>query len=207
MPRSKFKSDFGIEGIVAQYLDNVYSQLDVNCSFERVQSVKEQAQGIDLKIISGERTFNVDEKAQIHYINQKIPSFAFEISHLSVGRKVKDGWFMNENIYTDVYHLVFNIKSSNENTIEKVEDISGLQVLQISKKRLKFILEQRFGITEQLCREFDEDARRFNKWDKNYIPQVGAAYFYYSRHLRERPFNLVIKKHLLEEIGQIIWQK
>lgn len=200
---SNFKKDLQNEKILSQYLDDVYNELGLD--YERVTDLETQKKGVDIRVCDIDYKYCVDEKAQLSYINKKIPTFAFEISYGKFEDR-KTGWFINDTLKTDKYHLVFNIQTDGKTLLESKEDILGCQIMEISKRKLQKLL-MKMGITSRLCKEYEKDAIKHKKWGKIYIPQIGGAYFYFTYRLWEKPFNLIIKKQLLESVGTIIWDK
>ena len=80
--------------------------------FERVKNLEQQLEGIDL-ILKNKKTgeaFFVDEKAQLDYVNESLPTFAFEILYRK-NEIEKLGWLLDAKKRTQFYALVTSIFS------------------------------------------------------------------------------------------------
>lgn len=92
MPISYFKSDLNKERILGEYLDERYLEIFAKSTFKvkRIHDKTKQLLGIDLILYDNSRSYNIDEKAQLDYLNQSLPTFAFELSYLKkeIGAKV-----------------------------------------------------------------------------------------------------------------------
>ncbi len=78
--------------------------------FSRYTSMNEQYAGYDVLFSTrnGKTNeggiFRADEKAQLHKLNEPIPSFCFELSYLKQGRETP-GWFVDPRKKSDAYIL------------------------------------------------------------------------------------------------------
>ena len=91
--KSTFKSDLEKEQSLQNLLDLYYRKHLLHYDFERISDLKEQIAGVDLVFtdkVSGE-PFYIDEKAQLDYINEELPTFAFELSYHK-NSEPKKGW-------------------------------------------------------------------------------------------------------------------
>jgi hypothetical protein len=194
-PMSLYSQDLTQEGILQKYLDQKYTQAGL--SFTRVKDKNLQHKGIDVIMKGSSQSVNVDEKAQLHYINQSLPTFAMEISYLKAGR-LREGWLYDKNKATEAYALVFDIKlTSNVSRLARMEDISSCEVMLLYRNKLLDALSNN-GLTREYCMGKSEELRqgRGNKkiiFDSNFNFQI-------SSHLEEAPVNLIIRKTLLRTI-------
>ena len=94
--KSKFKADLKKEQKLTPLLDSYYQEHLKHYSFERISQLKKQLQGIDviLKDKRSSKQFYVDEKAQLDYINESLPTFAFELFYQKNGVQ-KQGWLFD----------------------------------------------------------------------------------------------------------------
>lgn len=95
----------------------------------------------------------VDEKATIHYLNQDIATFAFELSYKS--QKNDDrvpGWFLDDRKETHAYLLIWpfvkqkEVQSRFDNFT--YENISGVRFLIVNRGGIRAYLAKR-GFTKQ----------------------------------------------------------
>ena len=93
----------------------------------------------------------IDEKAQLYYINQDLPTFAFELQFLK-GKQRCTGWFLNENLVTDYYLLIWpHAKTAKVSEIKK-DDFTVLDALMISRHKIhSFLSRNGLNQDELLC--------------------------------------------------------
>ncbi|MEC8832937.1 MAG: hypothetical protein VX772_11300 [Bacteroidota bacterium] len=110
--KSKFKADLSKEKKLTPLLDLYYQKYLKHYTFERISHLNQQLQGIDLilKDKQSEKQFYVDEKAQLDYINESLPTFAFELFYHKNGNQ-KQGWLFDSSKKTHFYALVTSIYS------------------------------------------------------------------------------------------------
>ncbi len=79
--KSNFETDLVKEKKLASLLDSYYQKYLPFYDFERIQNIKQQLMGIDLilKNKASLQTYFVDEKAQLDYVNDSLPTFSFEL--------------------------------------------------------------------------------------------------------------------------------
>jgi hypothetical protein len=207
MAQSTFHQDLNKEKLLYVHLDSVYRKLSIN--FTRVQDDTLQNQGVDLVITKGQKSFKVDEKAQLDYLNKSLPTFAFEIGYIKNGLH-KQGWLFDSAKKTTHYLLVTSIhlKTLN-NKLSNSADIKSVTLHWVNRERLISFLSKR-GLTKDFCIREENRIRTLNpeKGPINIqLPDIDpkSAYFYYSSQKVESPFNLILKLSLLEKIGQRIW--
>ena len=85
--KSTFSSDLQKEQKLSVLLDSHYNTYLKQYDFERVKDMKQQLVGIDLILThksNGEKVL-VDEKAQLDYVNENLPTFAFELGYQKKG--------------------------------------------------------------------------------------------------------------------------
>lgn len=213
---SYFKRDKKHEELIANWLDEYfYSKLErLQVASGRVEvtisenKIKEaQRRGIDmiLRDTNGE-IYYIDEKSQTTYLNNPLPTFAFEISYESNG-VTKKGWLVDEDIKTTHYILVYpgseSIKTYRE--LKNVEDIDFAEIILIDKSRLMKEL-YKLGINEELLIESAKKISIENpKVSIENVPREFGR-LVKSNQLTEKPVNLVIKRTILENIASAIWK-
>ena len=192
--------DMHAEQALASFLDaHLYKELLKEghfSSFERVTSIAQQKQGVDVVARTDTAVANIDEKAQLHYINKTLPTFAFELEFLLDGRTM-EGWFLNDNLQTTHYLLLWpNAQTTNLSQLYS-SDFTEVEGMMISKHKLKRHLEQ-MGISTA----FLKDAIRIIRQRELVGPQSTAFpgikfYISPSSAYVENPINLVISKKIL----------
>ena len=97
MDKSLFDNDLRIEHEIAEYLDANLYRSPLFSQAVRTPGEADQKIGCDIILSSQEfglESAIVDEKATIHYINQDITTFAFELSYKSKNSDDRvPGWF------------------------------------------------------------------------------------------------------------------
>lgn len=197
---SKWKRDINIENEIKKFMDENFYKSETK-NFRRKEDNLSQKLGIDI-IFDWEDGTNllVDEKAQTHYINKNLPTFAFEISYIMNGEK-KEGWLIDENKCTEYYMLEWIFADEDENITK--EDITSIECLMISRDKVLEYLRDN-GFDRSLLRLKDKISRTKNIYGHS-IEKTNSSnfYFYLTNTLAERPFNVIIRKNKLESLGEI----
>ena len=112
--------DTAQEKILSSFLFNCYQLTDLQgdlVSITGEANKEKQKLGIDLEYKGKNSVQNIDEKAQLTYINKTLPTFVFELSSLQKGR-ITDGWFVLDSPrnLTHYYFLVTSIFLNYEAT-------------------------------------------------------------------------------------------
>ncbi|MEO6347536.1 MAG: hypothetical protein ABIO60_06460 [Aquaticitalea sp.] len=202
---SSFKSDLEQEHLLALYLDGIYTSK--NLTFERIQDIDLQHCGIDVIFHKNSQHYFIDEKAQLHYLNQDLPTFTFELSYLNKNGKINQGWLFDDNKKTNYYFLITGIfLKENIQSFISPEDIKKLKITSINRKKLIRHLET-IGLSKSKLIAYDLDLRTNETFGKNPIaefrnPKNGCLFF--TEHLSEKPINLQLRlDHLIEnQIGK-----
>lgn len=164
---------------------------------ERIYDKNLQMKGIDVLV---NRQRKVDEKAQIHYINRPLESFAFEINYYNEEKGfIVDGWFVSHNNETEDYLLLW-IDSARTDQIYRIvsEDFECVTADLISKIHLRTYMEK-LGINEQLLKK---KAHEMRGKDIERIDLNEEIYLKYSNRVHpEKPINIVVKKSVLDNIS------
>lgn len=186
----EFKEDLEQEKIIAQFLDAIYTKL--NLQFERVTDKKLQFQGIDLIYVQNQNTVHIDEKAQLHYLNKDLPTFTFELSYKKNG-VLKKGWLFDGAKKTDYYFLVTGIFLKN-NTLRHFENIKACKITSIDRRKLLSHLGN-LGLSEAKLEFYDHELRKNQEFGKHIIEEIGAKHgsLHFTEHLSEQPINLKLR--------------
>ncbi|MDC6365181.1 MULTISPECIES: hypothetical protein [Flavobacteriaceae] len=196
--KSNFLSDLAKEKQLSQLLD-VYYNKHLKCyDFDRISSLKEQNLGIDivLKHKNSKAIYFVDEKAQLDYINESLPTFAFELFYEKKGVQ-KQGWLFDDTKKTHFYALVTSIfsdvvhdefTSCNITLVNRQKLIQHLASLGLTKTFFAALVEKRKDVHGKL--ELEKLSCR------------NEGYLYFStKNKAEKPINLILRLNYLIEIG------
>lgn len=191
--KSNFREDFKKEKKLQLLLDAYYSQHLRHYAFKRIDEISQQLAGVDLVLshLKTNENYKVDEKAQLDYIGDNLPTFAFEISYYKSGH-LKKGWLFDENKKTQFYSLVTAIYQ------DEPEVFTSCRITLVNREKLIDFLEAK-NVTFESC--FKENLPH----GKTIIEQLHPkkeGYLYYS-HLNkaEKPLNLILKLDFLIEEG------
>lgn len=204
---STFREDLEKEQKLGEYLDTLYPLIfDPEIyNIERISDINRQYQGIDLILNKNKREHLIDEKAQLDYINNPIPTFAFEISYLNKG-KLKKGWLFDKNKLTNIYFLITDISASltHDSILFKSLKIRG-----VSRNLLISYLESK-GLDEERIFQIELNIRSKQQHGRFVVKELNPkteGYFFYSlNNKNEQPINLILKLELLcnGRIGKIL---
>ncbi len=196
---SLFEKDLSKEIILGKFLSSRYSKN--NLKAKRISDKDIQFKGVDFILeASNGLYFKVDEKAQLHYLNIDLPTFALEIDYLKDGI-LKDGWLFNSEKITEIYafifsiHLIKNLKELNDENDIKSCDVVFVNRIRLIKELGNLGLDFKTCIANSKILRSSEEKKRINH-------QRSGFNFQISSQLHERPVNLVVKKRFLESVGE-----
>jgi len=204
MDKSNFSFDLSQEQRLANFLDKYYLTIPLfqeKYTIERISNRDKQFQGIDLIITNKETNaqYFIDEKAQLNYINKKLPTFAFELTYLKNGER-REGWLFDKKKKTDKYFVITCIK-------EEKKEFKSCRVVSVDRKKLIELIHEK--ISDKEIDYYLEEIRLKNKSGKIKIDQFNdkECFFYYSDKLNEKPINIVFYlKYLIDKgIGKEIF--
>ena len=199
MISSSFKKDLSKEEILSTYLDELYAKKynTSNFSIQRITDLDLQHKGVDLILDNKKEKFNVDEKAQLDYLNHSLPTFAFEISYLK-NNEWRKGWLFDENKITDIYFLITNIYTKTPNNLSS--GLSKIKITGIYREKLIKLLSKK-GLTESVLYKLEKEIRKSEAHGKIELEQLDSkteGLIYYSKtNKNEQPINLVLKLDFL----------
>lgn len=222
--KSKFNQDYKSEQLLSKWLDEYfYKRLlkdgySIKSKFKnqspiayvRDGSREAQKKGIDVHyhFDSGESLL-VDEKAQLNYLNNPLETFAFEIIYKKQNNKntFTQGWFINDELETTHYLLVYPHSDHVDKhyQIKCYQQFSKAEVVLVEKIKLKEKLESlsinKARIYEKSMEIIDTDIR------KTIFENIGDrdVYMVKTDYLAEKPINIVVRKHILNEIAEARW--
>lgn len=210
------------ESAIAAFMDNkFYARLHNKndghpVQFERINDRQKQLLGIDVYLKSCDKDLYIDEKSTLHYINQGIRTFAFEIDSLQGRDKhLTPGWLYNRELKTNYYNLIYPTARAvlkddvwvNKNFWEITEeDICTVESIIINRQKLIQELEK-LGLFEDVLLGYANDLRKqFSGTHEKHImnlsfDEVPGIKLVYSGQLIEEPVNLVLSKDYLKSIA------
>lgn len=218
------KEDMSAEQQLAKYLDKyLYSKLQPMCkNITRITAKEQQTKGIDVQIeYENGDIVNIDEKAQLHYIDVCRDTFVFEIDFIGQDNELHPGWLYNPDMQTDTYMLLWpkqtkyhericSIHKTKDklNEIKQIlrqiesEDFESVDCYLIKREKVKQYLENQ-GWDEARALEKGKEIRKNKKYQRTEVPETNSFYFYFSEpfHYREAPINIVMKKNVLEQLA------
>lgn len=204
---SNREDDHSAEAQLNIFLDKyLYARFPTGNSFSairRTQDKSEQLSGVDVEFTGTDgRVYFVDEKAQLHYLNQNLPTFAFELLSYQKGYDTV-GWLCNEKLKTDFYMLIWPFATQDSYKGITHNQFTRVDCLLIQKQKLLKMLDAK-GLTVERMMEDAYEIRRNGKTGKITIPGIRGIYYYASQSYKykEAPINIVISKQLLKALAQ-----
>lgn len=200
---SDFNKDKAVETFLANtLLDRIYQNKFENNDdifWKRTNLKEDQKRGVDLKIFSVKESkiFYIDEKAQINYINTKLPTCAFEIIYYKDGT-LKEGWLFDEKKDTHKYYLINNIQQS------KNGNFTDCIIYSIDRYKLIDLLNQRDINKDSLTKIYEKIKNDLKdgsttKLEIENLDFKKEGNLQVSNKLAEGPINLVLKLDFLVE--------
>tara|TARA_Y100000748_G_C15478352_1_gene481746 strand:- start:192 stop:836 length:645 start_codon:yes stop_codon:yes gene_type:complete len=187
--------DMVVEQEIAKFLDeNFYMKVNNIKDFHRHTDRDTQLKGVDCRLIYKDNELILDEKAMSHYINQNLPTFAFELGSYQKSGYI-DGWLIDDTKDTTHYLLIWitTIGPCEKKALIFKEDIKKLECLLIGRQDIINYLDSHGFPREKLIKKRDDILKqaKFGPIDKDY--QTGF-YFFNTSSLVEAPVNVIIKK-------------
>ncbi len=211
---SLFNSDLKESEIIGDYLDQYfYNKLvsdKVISGYHRNDDIQEQYEGIDVIVHNHGRNYYIDEKAQAHYKDGPLPTFAFEVSYLK-DRRWKEGW-LTSGKKNDFWLMIWPQISNSGKEGFSIKAIEKLELMLIKVERMRQYLEAHNWSRDDILK-FDYflrtnghdketgkvSAQVYEACGKRYDP--GRFYWYTSAFLEEKPINVVVRKNELKRIA------
>ena len=175
-----------------------------------INTVRElQWKGVDY-VFEGEsgRKVYVDEKSQLHYLNNNINTYCLEVGmYNKMGEHIK-GWFIDDKNITELYLLVYpNAEGKTYKDVKK-EDFDSVEYLLVPKKEIKKYLEAKGLTEERLCEEEDylravamyDNLPRARK-EVNGVRMTVSLIGRNGEPMAEQPCNIVLPKEVYESLA------
>ena len=203
---SRRTEDMSAEAQLAAFLDKYlydrFPDAQRYSSIERITDKREQLNGTDVRFtMKSGKVFNVDEKAQLYYLNKNLPTFAFEVQFLRHGIPTI-GWLCNDRLDTDYYLLIWPFANRDTPAGITWRDFTRTECLMIKKQDVLSLLKQNGLTVGRLLADADK-FRMQGLTGKIRIEGVSGIYYYISssRKYAEEPINIVISKPHLRHIA------
>ena len=184
--------------------------LNENCIYAEENRRKDsQLKGVDYILLSeaGKEVY-VDEKSQLHYLNNNRDTYSLEIGMLNKAGEHIKGRFIDEDNVTELYLFVFpNAEGKTYQDVKK-EDFDKVEYLLVPKQAIKDYLAEKGLTIEQVLEVEDELRTRGYYEDKprqsktvNGIRMTLSLEGRNGEPMSEQPFNIILKKEVYEELA------
>lgn len=166
---------------------------------------------------------NKDKNIDIKSIAKVIPTFSFEISGNASSGQI--GWLINPKLTTDYYLIVYHEidDSSQSYKINKqkmtLDNINYTKAILIKKSKLlknisKEFNENTFEEIIDKIRNISKDAKGIQRYvlnEGNIVKKErgdtnSIMWFTISKQLKEEPINIIVRRQILEQIAERIWE-
>ena len=186
----RFNQDLENEHKLAVFLDDNYynntSRFNDTLRIDRIDDLDLQYKGVDLIITNKDTDIKtyIDEKAQSHYINKRLPTFAFELSYLKDG-SLREGWLFDTHKITQQYFIITCIQE-----IDK--QIQSCRLISIDRYKLISLLIAK-NLTRENLAKYENQYRDNGEYKKHIISELSGreGFLFYTEHLVEKPINVV----------------
>lgn len=199
-------SDMSAEAQLSIFLDkHLYERfpdMQRYSSIERMTNKRDQLNGTDVRFtMKNGRVLNIDEKAQLYYLNKNLPTFAFEIQFLRHGVPTI-GWLCNDRLDTDYYLLIWPFADRDTPVGISWRDFTKVECFMVAKQDILSLLGKNGLTIDRLL----ADANRFRaqgRTGKIKIEGLSGIYYYVSSSHKyaEEPINIIIAKTHLRHIA------
>ena len=133
-------------------IETLFPCLNENCIYAEANYRRDtQVKGVDYVLMSeaGKEVY-VDEKSQLHYLNNNSNTYSLEIGMLNKAGTHIEGWFIDEKNLTELYLFVFpNAEGKTYKDVKK-EDFDKVDYLLVPKEAIKDYLEGRMLSIEKV---------------------------------------------------------
>lgn len=195
--QSSFNQDLLREKMLSGLVDAYYQKNLRHYTFERVEDLNLQHRGVDVIFthLHTKKQFKIDEKAQLDYINEDLPTFAFEICYHKKGI-VKKGWFYDLDKETEFYALITSIYADAPHTF------TSCRITLVNRQKLLHFLEDKGIGLLYLTNELSLRHGKHGKHDLATLDPNKEGYLYISSSNKaEKPCNLILRLSFLMENG------
>ncbi|TKD65134.1 hypothetical protein [Flavobacterium sp. ASW18X] len=189
--QGNFRQDLEKEKQLQRFLDIQYHTHLKQYSFKREKDRQLQLKGVDLWLMHKKKgtTFAIDEKAQLDYINDDLPTFAFELNYLK-NNIPKKGWFLDSQKQTDFYALVTAIYQDEPN------NYTSCKITMVNKRLLLRALYQLNIDLSTIKRPTTHGMHLI----KGLRPKTQGYLYLSKKNKWEQPLNLILRLSYLEKL-------
>lgn len=205
--QTRRKEDHSAETQLALFMDKyLYNRFPTGNAFSTIRRVHDeqgQRSGIDVEFTGADgRVYYVDEKAQLHYLNQNLPTFAFELLSFQKGYDTV-GWLCNAKLKTDFYMLIWPFATQDDYNGITFDRFTKADCLLIQKQKILKMLASS-GLTVERMLSDARCIRASGRKGKIPIDGIKGIYYFasYPKKYQEAPINIVISKPKLKDIAQ-----
>ena len=201
---SNRKEDSRLEKIVNEFLDDNFISKEFDVS-TWVNDRDIQLSGIDIYLTSGKHGLNeakVDVKSAVTCSTHYLPTFSLELSFIGRQGGEKIGWFLNDELETEYYLLIYPRSQKYYTKMETKDDIDYIDYYLVKKDDLVKFFESRGYGKERLKKVSDGMRAEYGKtggdklsWDSD----SENFHFVLSGKLAEKPVNAVVKRQVYEK--------
>lgn len=202
------KEDSRLEQITNDFLNKYF----FNTDFEDVRwanTREEQLKGIDIYLTSekyGLENAKVDIKSAVKYSDKYLGTYALELSFIGRNYNERIGWFLNDELDTEYYFLLYPRSKKHYTEIETYDDIDYIDYYLIEKSAIYRFLNSRGYDKKRLEDVVSEMRDNFKTCGNNkLILESGSANFHFSLSgfLAEQPINIVLKRDVYDRYAKI----
>lgn len=190
------------ESVITAYLDKyMYARLYRN--YEVVTDKDTQCKGIDVIVRTKNGEVYHDAKAQssARFIGRPEPTFAMEILTNDKTGRTRKGWFIRNDLDTDMYVLVWvnEAYADYNGRISSPDDIYELEVSVVNKHALKEYIYTVEGLDDSTL---EREAYALRDYGKNFTYLTRNCKLVFSQNLKEQPVSLVLPKSILDRFAE-----
>ena len=211
------QQDMAAESVIAEYLDRYFYPTImplVQCSWSRAREKDLQLKGVDVQVMLPNGCIvNIDEKAQVDYLKDPLPTFVLELEFIDAKNGHRKGWFLDDGLSTGVYLFVWP-RADVDKSCLAIEDIKFCECMMVPKAKIQLALEEE-GWDAEALRNFEKlmriqkhaeiGSKPLIEWDFisdwEHVEDVPGVKACRSSQLREDPINLVATKHFLSSLA------
>lgn len=185
------KEDNRRVNIVNDFLDKyLYPNTNVLKNFVRVEDLKSQLSGTDVRFKYKGEIFNCDEKASVKYVNKDLKTFSLELSFINRKGEWNEGWLTDEG-HTNEFFMFIWIPKAKQDVLTSVDDIEVMDCAFVLKSDIMELLKNK-GWTKEKLKAKDEAIRNGDRNMMNLYKD--GLKFAYSDYLYEQPINIILSK-------------
>ncbi|WP_405384832.1 hypothetical protein [Maribacter sp. LLG6340-A2] len=195
--KSTFTSDLNKERKLSILLDAYYKKYLTKYSTKRIVDMKKQLAGIDIVFThkQSKAVYYIDEKAQLDYINDDLPTFAFELTYFKRDL-YKEGWLFDDRKKTDFYALVTAIYE------DEPSRYTTCKITMVNRQKLCSFLKEKKITKSTLATYYHNAGTKQGKLRIRELDHRTEGYLYFSTIKKvEKPVNLILRLDYLIENG------